>query len=80
MVVVMKKGDLLADLVSHYGISQTLVRLHGWGVHGRLMGMLMESPAQMDDEVHFYLRPNPLAEDGLAIELEYVGSDDVWTR
>ena len=76
MVVEMRKGDLLADLVSHYGISQTIVKLHGWDVHGRIMEALMSSQWEPDAEVHFYLRPDSSAPDGLRIELELAGEVD----
>jgi len=76
VVIVMKKGDLLADFVSHDGISQTIVKLHGWGVHGRIMELLMGSPWDMDDEVHFFLRPDASSEDGVMVEIQR--EDDSW--
>lgn len=71
----MRKGDLLADLVTHGDMSQAIVKLHGWSIQERLMGLVMRSDFQFDDEVHFYLRPHPLAPDGILIELETVGEE-----
>jgi hypothetical protein len=71
----MRKGDLLADLVTHGAMSQTIVKLHGWSIQERLMGLVMRSACQFDDEVHFYLRPHPLARDGILIQLEIVGEE-----
>ena len=79
MVICMKKGDLIADFTVHQGISQTIVKLHGWGVQQRILEALMMLPGKFDDEVHFYLRPDSSAPDGLRIELELVGEvDDPW--
>ena len=78
MEVQMKKGDLLADLVGHFGISRTLVKLHGLGVHERLMGLLMSSGWDDDADVHFYLRPDCASEDGVMIELELARDDGPW--
>lgn len=77
MVIIMTKGEILADLVSHGGISQTIVKLQGFDVQERLMGILMRTPWNMDAEVHYFFRPNFLAPDGVQIEVE-LAEDISW--
>lgn len=66
----MTKGDLLADLSSHGRMSQTIVKLHGWNVHSRMLGILMGTSWKLDDDVHYYFRPDHRAPDGLWIDFE----------
>ena len=72
----MTRGELLADLVSHGGMSQLIARLEGFDVQARLMALAMSAPWAMDDEVSFWFRPDGRGD--IQIELERVRGGSIY--
>lgn len=72
----MTRGELLADLVSHGGMSQIIVRLEGFDVQARLMSLVMSAPWEMKDEVHFWFRPDGRGD--IQVELQKVRGGSIY--
>lgn len=72
----MTRGEFLADLVSHGGMSQIIARTEGFDVQARLMSLVLSAPWDMDDEVHFWLHPDGRGD--IQIELERVHGGSIY--